>query len=49
MVTIEMFRNFAIYRNLCIAVFFIFVASKALYWTLYHADLLVFRNFSHGC
>ena len=24
--------------------FLIFLASKALYWTLYHADLSVFRN-----
>ena len=26
-------------EHLCIAVFFTFSASKALYWTLYHADL----------
>ena len=33
----------------CIAVQFEFLASKALHCTMYHAEHLAFRNFSHGC
>ena len=43
------FADWTRYCCWCIAVYFEFLAWKALHCTLYHAQHLIFRKFSHEC